>query len=415
MIPGVMAGFVRESLSIDGRMFGAVNLETYSATLTAEHAVEPVTWTISSGSLPAGLHLSTATTATATIFGVPDDTNGYYSLTLRAEDVNGAVATRAITMGLGSVVSLLHFDGTNGQTTFPDLSSRTWTLTGSGQLSTSSPRFGTASLSLPGTSYIATPHTSNISVDNSAGDFSIRMSAKFTFSNNRVLVQKRYPDPSSGSGTSYGFTLNANAGQLVVSAFNNSSVAPVSFSSTATFNNNTWHDVVLERKASTWLLYVNEAVQGTQVQLSPVLDNANGVLQIANDSLFTGRNFIGNLDEFKFIKGAVIGDGTAFPEAQASDYPQTPAPLAVNGSLPAGATGVAYSSTTDLTIHGSGSPFSVSVSAGALPTGWSASVNGDHVEVAGTTATPGTYTVTLEIEDLAANSAFLPLTVVVTP
>lgn len=52
-----------------------------------------------------------------------------------------------------SVVTLLHFNGTNGSTTFTDtsLSAKTWTATGDAQITTTDPRFGSGALLLDGT------------------------------------------------------------------------------------------------------------------------------------------------------------------------------------------------------------------------------------------------------------------------
>ncbi len=54
----------------------------------------------------------------------------------------------------GSVISLSHFDGANGATTYTDqIVSRTWTnVTGAAALDTGQKKFGTAALKLPGTS-----------------------------------------------------------------------------------------------------------------------------------------------------------------------------------------------------------------------------------------------------------------------
>lgn len=49
-----------------------------------------------------------------------------------------------------NVVSLLHFDGSNGSTTFTDQTGKTWTGSGNAQIDTSVVKFGTGSLKLDG-------------------------------------------------------------------------------------------------------------------------------------------------------------------------------------------------------------------------------------------------------------------------
>src|SRR5664280_436737 len=66
---------------------------------------------------------------------------------------------------------LLHMDGSNAGTTFTDESGKIWTAGGNGQLSTNSPKFGTASGLFNGSSWITTPDSTDLTVG--SGDFTI--------------------------------------------------------------------------------------------------------------------------------------------------------------------------------------------------------------------------------------------------
>ncbi|MFN7562380.1 MAG: beta strand repeat-containing protein, partial [Prosthecobacter sp.] len=67
----------------------------YSQTLTAAGGTSPYTWSITSGTLPAGLSLSTA----GVISGTPTAANGAgVSITFRAQDTYGCATTRAMTV-----------------------------------------------------------------------------------------------------------------------------------------------------------------------------------------------------------------------------------------------------------------------------------------------------------------------------
>src|SRR5690606_33545467 len=129
------------------------------------------------------------------------------------------------------------------------------------------------------------------------------------------------------------------------------------------------------------------------------------------------RTYLGRLDEIAITIGAVAHTDNFEPPLTPSNYPQTPAPLEVTGSLPPASSASPYASTTDITIYGAGAPYSVAVvSGGSLPSGWSAVVSGANVHVTGPAGTtPGTYNSILRVTDAASSPAVdLPLSLLVT-
>lgn len=71
-----------------------------------------------------------------------------------------------------SVASLLHFDGADASTTFTDEKGKTWTAGGNAKLSTTDPKFGSASLALDGSGdYVTT--ASHADFGFGTGDFTI--------------------------------------------------------------------------------------------------------------------------------------------------------------------------------------------------------------------------------------------------
>lgn len=72
-----------------------------------------------------------------------------------------------------NVVWLLHFDGSNGSTSFVDSSVYNWAVTagGSADLSTANPKFGTASLAGNGSKYVSI--ADNAVFDFGTGDYSL--------------------------------------------------------------------------------------------------------------------------------------------------------------------------------------------------------------------------------------------------
>ena len=75
----------------------ATQFTSYNTTLTASAtgAVQPYTWTLTSGSLPAGLTLASASATTATISGTPTALAGTYNFTVQAKDALNCVGTKA--------------------------------------------------------------------------------------------------------------------------------------------------------------------------------------------------------------------------------------------------------------------------------------------------------------------------------
>src|SRR5437899_4132170 len=73
----------------------------YSATLSAAGGTPPYTWSLTAGSLPPGLALSTS----GSISGMPTAV-GSYSFTIQAADSAGQKASKAFTVSIASPLSL---------------------------------------------------------------------------------------------------------------------------------------------------------------------------------------------------------------------------------------------------------------------------------------------------------------------
>jgi hypothetical protein len=91
----------------------------YFATIGATGGVEPFIWTVSTGTLPAGLALGTSTTDSVTISGTPT-TQGSSSFTIRATDVDGNTSSQAYTVSIDpplllAVTTTSLPDGTEGE------------------------------------------------------------------------------------------------------------------------------------------------------------------------------------------------------------------------------------------------------------------------------------------------------------
>jgi hypothetical protein len=403
-------------VKIGGAVHGGVNQETYSLVLTATGASGSVAWSIASGTLPAGLHLNPSTGA---ITGVPNDSNGQYTATVRAEDEDGNAAERTIVIPIGTMVSLLHMDGSNGATSITDATSRSWTRGGTATLSTANPKFGSAaSLHDAAGERWTTPSAADF--DFSATPFTVRVWARPTSataaSQFRGVVASRYTGSvdkgnwalyQSQSGGAWFFEVPTTSD----GAWTASTGVSLPGGAPAI---NTYQHLAIGIDGDKYIFGARDgAVVRSSSPLAQVAYASDAPISVGTYGLFTGasNSFAGQIDEVSIVRGAWLYPQAFTVPTAASDYPQSPAALAVNGSLPAGSDGVAYSSTTDIDIHGSASPFSVSVVSGSLPGDWVASVSGSNVEVTGSGVAAGAYTFTLRVTDASMNTADLPVTV----
>lgn len=77
----------------------------YSATVNGSGGVAPFSWSIASGSLPAGISLGASTTNSVTISGTPT-AQGTANFTIQLKDSTGATATQALSIVVGAPLPL---------------------------------------------------------------------------------------------------------------------------------------------------------------------------------------------------------------------------------------------------------------------------------------------------------------------
>jgi hypothetical protein len=199
---------------------------------------------------------------------------------------------------------LLHFDGTNGSTTFTDSSSNAWSMTANGnaQLTTTSPKFGSAQLTLDGTSgtYANTPADSAFAIG--TGDFTIDFWANPTTtsgSNHRGL----FTFGSSGGGS--GLCMSIRSGNWRIG--NAGSPGVIMYTATA----GTRVHIALVRTGTSIKFFVDgleQAASGNQTWSTDFTDNQ---LKIGW-AVTTADTFDGTIDEFRFVKGYAAWTGTSF-------------------------------------------------------------------------------------------------------
>lgn len=185
--------------------------------------------------------------------------------------------------------SLLHFDGTDGSTTFPDESGIAWTASGQAQLDTSFSQFGSASLILDGVQdYIETPPSSRFSI---LGDFTVECWVRRT-QTGRDAICTRYSSSASGFafdvGPSDELRMILGTGSFIICS-SGASTVPVG----------TWAHVAGVRSDMDLLVFIDGFLRGTLAITGTPADHSNQIY-IGTDPLDTSRDFAGHIDEFRF-------------------------------------------------------------------------------------------------------------------
>jgi len=396
-----------------------VNRESYASEFVALGADGTVYWTILSGSLPAGLHIVQDGSDVMRVEGVPSGAAGAYIAVVRYTDQFGSYVDRALIFNIAPApASLLHFDGTTGSTVLTDAAGPTWTVSGSGgsiqndelllaagnwrntntgrARSTNAALTGTGSQALTVSFFAKTPAPADLQCLFILGGDST--------TGGRVCGCFVYPDGRIGL---YGTAVKNSQGMSEATAV----VAPAG---SYPFGEVVHVEVSLSAlmgSSRTFRIFIN-GVKVRELTGSSATLNASG-LTWGYGYYTAQRTHVGRIDEARVTVGAVVHTTDFTPPVVPSSFPQPIAALAITGSLPEGVAGVAYSSATAITIHGTATPFTVSVVEGALPAGWTATVNGTHVEVVGPGVVAGAYSFTLQVADAAARTVRLPLTVLV--
>lgn len=327
---------------------GAVGT-AYSQTLTASGGVSPYSWSISSGSLPAGLTLS----SDGAISGMPS-VSGNFSFTVKVTGGNSLFSARVLNIAVGA--------GAPSITTVTPLASGTVgtayskTLTASGGATPYS--WSISSGSLPaGLSLSSTGVISGTPVSAANAGFTVKVRGTNGMSSTKDFAI------AIGAGTPAILTVSLPAGTVGV-AYNQT------LSSTG------------GKTPYTWAVSAGALPAGLSLSSSGVLTGTPASVGTASCTLrVTGANGLYSTKDFTIT--IVVGAPTIF----------TPSPLS------AGNAGVPYSQA--FTATGGTTPYSWSVISGSLPPGLSMSSAG---VLSGTSATP--VDIYLSVRVTGANALF---------
>lgn len=146
---------------------GLVLQESYHQQISVSgYHVAPLHFEVTSGSLPDGIEL----TSDGVLRGVCTSNSGnVHIFSIKVTDALGKNITSTYTVGVGTVISLMHFNGADGSTTFTDEAGISWSRQGSAAISMADSVFGGSSLYLNGVDAgLRTTATPPRTIDNKA-------------------------------------------------------------------------------------------------------------------------------------------------------------------------------------------------------------------------------------------------------
>jgi hypothetical protein len=331
----------------------------YSQTLAASGGTGALTWSVSSGSLPAGLSLNPSTggvTGTAT-------TPGPSSFTAKVTDTNGVEATQALSILVNSAPSISTTSLPFGVTTLAYAQSLaaaggtgalTWSVS-SGALPPG------LSLNTSTGAITGTPTTVGLAA------FTVQAADTLGINATQALTIEIYDHPE--------ITTN--------------SLAPVTVGQPVTTS------AVAMHGTTPYAWAVTSGALPAGVSLNPSTGALTGTPTAAGEASFTVQ----------------VTDAHSLTDSQALTWTVNPAPEVTTTSLPATTAGAAYSQT--LAATGGTGALTWSISAGALPGGLS--LNPSTGALTGTATTPGPAAFTAKATDTNGVEATRELSVLVNP
>lgn len=214
----------------------------------------------------------------------------------------------------------MHFNGTNGSTTFTEWSGKTFTETGNAQLTTTGMKYGTACGTFDGSGdYIST--ASSADFNPGTGDYGF---GGWIYPNS--LAQALNAIAVTGNGTSTGWHFYfTSAGELGLIVYTASGTYNAVVSGTGVISSGAWNFVWWSKQGTTYRLFAGTGstiAKVAEVTISGTPNPGDGLIMGRWDSGgTTGRDFNGKYDDFLGYKGAPVY--TAAFSAPTTEFPDT--------------------------------------------------------------------------------------------
>lgn len=232
-----------------------------------------------------------------------------------AECITGANAGRQVEVeAFGPTPTryhaLLHFEGTNGSTTFTDDTGRSWTASGNAQISTTSPAIGTGCLLLDGSlDYISTADSADFQFG--AGAFTVQCFVRFAGTpTNAALIGKW-----GGTSGARSWVLYLNAGTLFMRFSDSGGTLRDCSVPWAPAANTTYHVAASRDAAGVVRLFIDGAVVAT-ANLPQTLNAGTNGVRIGHAHDLTSAYYVnGRMDEVAITKGLALYTAAFTPPA----------------------------------------------------------------------------------------------------
>lgn len=345
----------------------------YSATINASGGSGPFTWSITSGTLPAGLSLGASTGSSVTIVGTPTQA-GTSSITIMVKDSTGAAASQGLTITVQPPPALAI--KTSSLPAAEAGISYSQTLQATGGIPPY--QWTITSGSLP-TGLTLNPSSGAIS-----GTPTVVATSNFTVK----VTDSQTPTPASTTAN-LSITVNNPPLQITTTTLPQG-VINVTYSSTALLT------AIGGTQPYTWSISSGSLPSGLMLNSSTGL--ISGKPTAAGTSSFTAK---------------VTDSSTPTAQTATANLSITVnAALAVStASLPSGIIGTAYSTT--LVASGGLTPYSWSLTTGSLPAGLSLNSTSGVISGTPTTAVTSNFTVTVSDAETPADTANASLSIVI--
>lgn len=190
---------------------------------------------------------------------------------------------------------LMHFDGTDGSTTFVDQKGASFNKFGSPVISTAQSKFGGASGLFPtAVSALVTPDLPGVEL--SSGDFTIECFVLFSAQpeSNNIFINK-------GSGY-FTYRLTTSSGRINAACADSGLGFPVNIIGATALSAGVWYHIAFTRQGASFRLFVNGAQDGAATYSGNLFNPGQGV-SVGGAGYNTGYSPLGHMDELRITKG----------------------------------------------------------------------------------------------------------------